>query len=161
MNLDLHNFYKYTGQIIKGSTIDLSSAKLIHPWSIVTFCLLLIERINETDKKLILPKDSDAKYYLKIMHLETILTKLGYLEEARKLNEIDIRVEDSLNIQELQHSLYRDEFNARLGGFISMFQNFGLDQNEAQAATAVVGELGYRKLFGCCYDPLWKWTSCC
>lgn len=142
MNLDFNNFYKYINQVIKGSTIDLSNTKFIHPWSMVMLCLLLTERMNKTDKKLILPQDSYAKSYLKRMRLDKILVELGYLEEAKTLEAIDIPTKDNLNVQELQHCFYRDEFNARLNRFISMFENFGLDQNEAQRATSVVGELG-------------------
>lgn len=40
------------------------------------------------------------------------------------------------------HCLYRDEFNARLGRFITMFKTFGLNENDAQRATSLVGELG-------------------
>lgn len=93
-------------------------------------------------KKIILPQDSYAKSYLKRMRLDKILVELGYLEEATTLEAIDVPTRHNLNVQELQHCFYRDEFNARLDRFISMFENFGLDQNEAQRATSVVGELG-------------------
>lgn len=49
---------------------------------------------------------------------------------------------DNLNIQEIIHSRYRDEFSARLERFVSIFKNFGLEENDARLITAIVGELG-------------------
>lgn len=142
MNLDFKNFYKNINSIIKDSTIDLSEVEFVHPWSMVMICLLLIERISDPNKKLILPNKPESKTYLKRMHLDRILSELGYDEARDILTKIDVPERSSGNIHEIMHCLYRDEFNARLGRFIAMFRNFGLNENDAQRATALIGELG-------------------
>lgn len=142
MDLDFNNFYKYTSKIIKGSTIDLSKVKFLYPWSIVILCLFLIERMNDTDKKLILPQDADTKSYLKKMRFEKMLSELGYADEAETLDAVLAPTEPNLNIQELIHCFYRDDFNARLSRFLSIFRNFGLNEEDSSKATALVGELG-------------------
>jgi hypothetical protein len=142
MNLDLNNFYKHSTEIIRGSIIDLSDVEFIHPWSIVMICLLLIERTTMSDKKLILPTKQETKSYLKRTCFEKILNELGYTEETKTLNAMGITTHLNLNVQEITHCLYRDEFNARLGHFLSMFTNFGLNEDDAHRATALVGELG-------------------
>lgn len=142
MNLDFKNFYRNIDNIIKGSTIDLSKVKFIHPWSIVMICLLLIERIPDFNKKLILPNKTEAKSYLKRMRFDKILFELGYGEAKEILDVIEVPERNNNNIHEVMHCFYRDEFNARLGRFITMFKNFGLNEEDAQRATALVGELG-------------------
>lgn len=142
MNLDFKNFYKNISDIIKGSIVDLSKVEFIHPWSIVMICLLLIERIPDSNKKLILPNKDETKTYLKRMHFDKILSELGYNEAKEALDGLDIPERNNSNIHEVMHCFYRDEFNARLGRFITMFKNFGLNGEDAQRATALVGELG-------------------
>ncbi len=142
MDLDFANFYKYKNQIIKGSTIDLSKVKFLYPWSIVMLCLFLIERMDDVNKKLLLPHDTDTKSYLKKMRFEKMLNELGYIDDAKTLDRVLAPTEPNLNIQELVHCFYRDDFNARLGRFLSMFRNFGLNEDDSSKATALVGELG-------------------
>lgn len=142
MNLDFKNFYKDINSIIKGSTIDLSEVEFVHPWSMVMICLLLIERISDPNKKLILPNKVETKTYLKRMHFDKILSELGYNEAGDVLTRVDVPERNNSNIHEIMHCLYRDEFNARLGHFITMFKTFGLNENDAQRATALIGELG-------------------
>lgn len=142
MNLDFKNFYKNINSLIKGSTIDLSEVEFAHPWSMVMICLLLIERISDPNKKLILPNKPEPKTYLKRMHFDKILFELGYNEARDILTRVDVPERNNTNIHEIMHCLYRDEFNARLGRFISMFKTFGLNESDAQRATALVGELG-------------------
>ena len=48
-----------------------------------------------------------------------------------------------MNVYEITHSLYRDDFNARLTKIRSMFKNFGMsDEDDVNRATVLVGELG-------------------
>lgn len=142
MDLDFKNFYKDFNQIVKNGTIDLTKVEFVHPWSIVTICLLLVERMSLVDKKLLLPKKPETRSYLKRICLEKILEELGYQTAKKILDSISIPVRKNLNVQELLHCRYRDEFNARLEYFISMFRNFGLKSDDAYRATALVGELG-------------------
>lgn len=142
MNLDFKNFYKNINSIIKDSTIDLSEVEFIHPWSMVMICLLLIERVSDPNKKLILPNKAETKTYFKRMRLDKILSELGYNEAKDILDRIDVPERDNSNIHEIIHCFYRDEFDARLGRFIKMFNNFGLSENDSRLATSVVGELG-------------------
>ena len=141
MNLDFNNLYKNIDKIIKGSIIDLSEVELVHPWSMVLICLLLIERMPDQNKRLILPNNPKTKAYLKNIGFDKILSELNY-NEFEELDNVQIPEEDNKNIQELMHCFYRDEFNARLSYFIEMFKDFGLTESDAQRATALVGELG-------------------
>lgn len=142
MNLDFNNFYKNINKIIKDSTIDLSQIAFIHPWSVVMIVLLLIEHMEKTDKKIILPDKAETKTYLKRICFERLLGELGYDVAYEQLCSFSVSKSDNLNLQEIIHCYYRDEFNARLTRFISMFQHFGLSPSDSQRATAVVGELG-------------------
>lgn len=78
MNLDFNNLYKNISKIIKGSTIDLSDVVFVHPWSMVMICLLLIEKMPDQDKKLILPSKTETKAYLKRMRFDKILSEPKY-----------------------------------------------------------------------------------
>ncbi len=142
MNLDFNNFYKNIDKIVKGSTIDLSKVEFVHPWSMVMICLLLIERKSDSNKKLILPSETETNTYLKRMRFDKILSELGYHEAKEGLDKVQVPGRNNINIHEVMHCYYRDEFNARLGRFITMFKNFGLNESDAQRATALVGELG-------------------
>lgn len=142
MNLDFANLYKNVNKIIKNATIDLSDVEFIHPWSIVIICLLLVERISDPNKKIILPNKPETKSYLRRMSFDKILLELGYENEKKILDSIKMPLKDDPNIQELLHCSYRDEFNARLGRFIEIFKDFCLTESDAQRATALVGELG-------------------
>ncbi len=142
MNLDFNNFYKNVSKIIKGSVIDLSEVEFVHPWSMVMICLLLIERKSDPNKKLILPSKTETNVYFKRMHFDKILAELGYDEAKEGLDRVQVPERNNINIHEVMHCYYRDEFNARLSRFITMFMNFGLSESDAQRATALVGELG-------------------
>jgi anti-sigma regulatory factor (Ser/Thr protein kinase) len=142
MNLDFKNFYKNINNIVKDDIIDLSRIEFVHPWSIVMICLLLIERKDKPDKKLLLPKKAETNTYLKRMHFDKILSGIGYDEAKEVLDKVRVPERDNKNIHEILHCYYRDEFNARLGRFIAIFRNFGLSESDAQRATALVGELG-------------------
>src|SRR5205085_2651870 len=91
---------------------------------------------------LILPSKAETKYYLKRMRFDKILSELGYDEAKEALDKVQVPERNNINIHEVMHCYYRDEFNARLGRFITMFTNFGLSESDAQRATALVGELG-------------------
>lgn len=142
MNLDFTNFYKSLSKIIKGSVIDLSEVEFVHPWPMVIICLLLIERKSDPNKKLILPSKTEAKAYLKRMSFDKILSELDYHEAKEILDKVQVPERNNIDIHEMMHCSYRDEFNARLSRFIAMFKNFGLNESDAQRATALVGELG-------------------
>lgn len=133
--------HKNLNEIIKGSVIDLSVLDFLYPWDMVMVSLLLIEKKDLPDKKVILPKNIDILKYLKRMHLPEILKELGY-RESEDFGSIEVSEQYNLNVQELLHCKYRDEFDARLGHFLKMFLNFGMDINDAKLATAIVGELG-------------------
>lgn len=129
-------------QIVKNGEIDLSEVKFMDPWTADLLCLLLIERHTANNKKLILPKSRDLLNYLKRMHLCKILRELGYREEFESLDKVQMPENYNLNIQEILHCEYRDEFDGKLERFMEMFKNFGLNDDDARLATALVGELG-------------------
>jgi len=142
MELTRTSIYNYLPNIINGPIIDLSECGFIHPWALVLITLLLVDRHNNNDKKLIFPNDTDALSYLKRVHFGEVLEKLNYLEESYFLKNIEINEIDNLNLQELTHCSFRDEFNARLERFVKIFINFGLSENQARLVVALIGELG-------------------
>ncbi|MEK7459646.1 MAG: hypothetical protein AAB636_01105 [Patescibacteria group bacterium] len=105
-------------------------------------CLLLIERQSLADKKVILPKQENLLRYLKRMHLGEILGELGYTEAFEILKQITVPESENLNVQEIVHCRYNDEFSSRLGRFERMFKNFGLNEEDTKRALVIVGELG-------------------
>jgi len=142
MQLRFDTIYKNIDNIIKGSTIDLSDVDFIHPWPLVIICLLMVERHKNPDKELILPKNPDVLDYLKRIHFCDMLRELGYDKEFNSLNKIVKPESYNLNVQEIMHCNISDEFNARLGHINLMFQNFGLNKDQANFATNIVAELG-------------------
>ncbi|PIR91986.1 hypothetical protein COU01_04130 [Candidatus Falkowbacteria bacterium CG10_big_fil_rev_8_21_14_0_10_44_15] len=142
MTLDFNTTYNNLNEIIKGAVIDLSDVEFIHPWALVMICLLLVERCEMRDRKLILPKNQDLLCSLKRMHFCNILSELKYDEEVKFLNQLTMPEQDNLNIHEILHCRYSDEFSGRLGHFYNMFKNFGLSRDDANLATNIVAELG-------------------
>ncbi|MEI8175083.1 MAG: hypothetical protein WCG28_03990 [bacterium] len=142
MEEDVEKFYKGIGIIAQNSTIDLSNVDFMHPWDIGEICLMLIERQSLPDKKLILPKNKNLLSYLKRIHFDQFLNELGYKESAQVLSAINSPELENLNLQEITHCRYVDEFSGRLGHFERMFKNFGLNDEDAKRALVIVGELG-------------------
>jgi len=129
-------------QVVKNGAVDLSEVDFLDPWTMVLICLLLIERHSLPDKKIILPKNEELLKYLKRMHFNHMLVELGYNAEAEILESVQIPEKYNMNIQEILHCSTRDQFDGRLGRFVSMFQHFGMNENEAKRATSLIGELG-------------------
>lgn len=142
MELGFRDFYKIANKIIQGPVVDLSEIGFVYPWGIIMVCLSLAERKNLQDKRIILPKKEEILLYLKRVRFDSILEELNYLEAASSLRKIEIPEKRNLNVQEIIHCQYRDGFNAYLEHFIRMFINFGLNDDNAKLATAVLGELG-------------------
>jgi hypothetical protein len=142
MEEDIDKFYKSLDIIVSKSTIDLSNVDFMRPWDIGEICLLLIERQSAPDKKLILPKNQDVLMHLKRMHFERFLLELGYFESAKVLGAIRMDEQENLDLQEITHCRYVDEFSGRLGHFEKTFKNFGLNDEDAKRALVIVGELG-------------------
>ncbi len=142
MNFLFENANTVIDQIVKDGEIDLSEVGFMDPWTTDLLCLLLIERHTANNKKLILPKNSELLKYLKRMHFCEILSELGYKEELELLNKVQIPENYNLNIQEISHCEYRDEFDGKLERFMEMFKNFGLNEYDSRLATSLVGELG-------------------
>lgn len=134
--------YKHIDTIVRGNEIDLSECEFIHPWCLVLICLLLVERHTLPDKKLILPKSKDVLKYLKRAHFGDTLKELEYNDGSDDLDKFAPNEKDNLGIFELKHCINSDDFNARLDRLLKVFGNFGLDENQARLAVALVGELG-------------------
>lgn len=142
MDFLFENTNKVIDLIVKDGEIDLSKVRFMDPWTIDLICLLMIERHTLKNKKIILPENGELLKYLKRMHFCDILSELRYEEEFKFLNKVQISEKFNLNIQEILHCKYRDEFDGRLGRFVMMFKNFGLNEYDARLATTLIGELG-------------------
>lgn len=143
MNFTFSKIYENIEKIIKGSIIDLSEMTFCDPWSIGMLCLLAIKNKNELNKALILPKSEDIKRYLKRMHFDSFIKEINYGPSIFELEKLNITELNNMNICEITHSLYRDDFNARLEKIRMMFKNFGMiDEDDLNKATVLVAELG-------------------
>lgn len=114
----------------------------IDPWSIGLVALKAIEFKVAEKRKVIWPSNLKVLAYLKRMHLPNILQEIGYQNQPTS-PFLSANEDESPNLQELFHSLFRDNFQARLSSKIKvMFQTFGLNEEDQSVATALVGELG-------------------
>ncbi len=143
MDITFYNIYEKSSEIFNGHTINLKKCGWCDPWTMGLVCLKAIEYKDSPDKKLILPDDQDVVAYLKRMHLDWFLEELTYHEFLKLLAEKAIVERENLNIHEIMHCQFRDDFGARLSSRIRMmFRNFGMNADDESRATALVGELG-------------------
>lgn len=142
MKLTFSKIYSDWNNIFKESQIDLDNIAFTDPWGMAILCLKSIELVSTNNKQIIFPKDKDVLYYLKRVHFDEFLKDIGLTEAANQLNKINMPEKDNLNVYEIYHSDTRDEFGARLTRCLRMFENFGLNTEQAQFATAIIGELG-------------------
>ncbi|MDO8470488.1 MAG: hypothetical protein Q7S63_00745 [bacterium] len=142
MDEHVERFFTDISKIKKGHILDLSLTDIMYPWAIGEIYLLLIESQSFVDKDIILPKNSRTLDYLKKMRFDKILEELGYKEALREFQGIPTLPQANLDIQEIVHCKYNDEFSARLGHFEKMFRNFGLNEEDAKRASVIIGELG-------------------
>jgi len=142
MDLLHTNIKKNINTVLTGNKIDISNVGFIDPWSTVIMCLLSIERSKCPDRELVLPVDLDILHYLKRIHMDEFLKSIGYESQISALLDLKMPEYFNLNVCELKHCEYRDEFTARLDYFLKMFENFGLNNDDANRMTSLVGELG-------------------
>lgn len=143
MDLVYPVIYDNLEKFIKGSVINLKEVTFCDPWSMGVVCLLAIERRSSPDNGLILPVSEDFRRYLKRMRFDSFMREIGYGTFVGELESMDVPERENLNVCEITHSLYRDDFNARLTKVKIMFKNFGMnDMDDINRATVLVGELG-------------------
>lgn len=136
MDLHFETVYENLSTVVREGIIDLSATKSFDPWTIGILSLLAIERKDKAEKGVVLPNDPSAKTYLRETNFIDFVGKLGY-------NDFAIERLGDPNIQGIVHSLFRDDFNARLSGIRSVFQAFGMsNEDDVNRATVLVGELG-------------------
>jgi len=143
IDLEFPGLYKNYDKLFTGSVIDLSEVSFFDPLSIGYICLKVIEMNSKKNLKIILPKNRDAKSYLRRAHFNNFLKDIGvdtsYLDPDF-MSEVVER--DNLNVYELSYCPTSDVFKARLPRLLKMLQNFGMNEDNAGLATALVGELG-------------------
>lgn len=143
MDLKFSDIYDNLDKFIKEPVIDLAEITFCEPWFIGMVCLLAIEYKNNPEKNLILPTSEDFKRYLKRMHFNNFMKEISYEKFVNGLEYINMSERENMNVYEITHSFYRDDFNARLEKIRLMFKNFGMDnQDDINRATVLVGELG-------------------
>lgn len=143
MAITFNNVYDKHAEIFGDYTINLKNLDWCDPWVIGLVCLKAIEYKNNPEKKLILPEDKSIVSYLKRMHLDKFLEELTYSEFLRPFVEIEMNERENMNVHEIMHCEFRDDFGARLSSRIRMmFRNFGMNTDDESRATALVGELG-------------------
>lgn len=142
MELKYQNFYKNIDKILDNAVINLSEVSFMDPWAIAWISLKLIEIYKLEGTDIILPINSDLLCYLKRIHFADFLNELNYRKTAEKLNNLAMNENVNMNVQELLHCNYRDEFDGRLSKILQMFRNFGLNSDDASLAATLVGELG-------------------
>lgn len=143
MVLKFETIYANPAAVFRDGVINLTDVTFFDPWSIGMVCLKAVEYNDHPNKQLVLPGNADALAYLKVMHFAKLMNELSYSSFLDKLNSLKVNERENSNICEIIHCNFRDEFNARLSSKIrAMFKNFGMDDNEEQLATSLVGELG-------------------
>src|SRR3989344_5323579 len=143
MDFTFETSYKNFNSVFHDGEIDLSNIDFFSPWGIGLVCLKAVENMDRADKALKLPRKSDTLTYIKRMHFAVIMQELTYAPFLDKLNGLEIQEHDNPNVHEIMHCSFRDEFAARLESKIRLiFKAFGLNDNDEQKATALVGELG-------------------
>lgn len=143
MDLTFNCIYEKSDKIFPAHTINLKSCTWFDPWVIGLACLKAIEYKNCSDKNLVLPTKDDILSCLKRMHFDTLLKELTYNSFIEPLKRREINEKETPNVHEILHCEFRDAFEARLSSKIRiMFKNFGLDADDEERATSLVGELG-------------------
>ncbi|MDP2909757.1 MAG: hypothetical protein Q8N69_01655 [bacterium] len=143
MDITFDNIYQNYINIFGKHNIDISNLEWCDPWVIGLVCLKAIEYKDKVDKSIELPKDKKILSYIKRMRLNVLLEELTYKQFLAPFNEIEINERENLNIQEILHCEFRDNFDARLSSRIkNMFTKIGMNEKEGSMATALVGELG-------------------
>jgi len=140
--LIFENFDQKIEEMVHGAVIDFSHVTFLDPWAIATVGLLLAEHHNDAGKRFILPQDKDVLGYLCRLHFNELLSELGYIEEGESLRVNYGGEKENMNLHEMIHCRTKDELEGRLHRFIRIFENFGMDSNDARTMTAIVGELG-------------------
>jgi hypothetical protein len=136
MDLTFDAIYENLDKIVTGATIDLSAVTSLDPWAIGLLCLLAVERRYEPQKHLLLPDKTETADYLNKVGFLAFLEKISYGKFPRE-------PASDCNVQEITHSLFRDDFNARLPQIKLMFRIFGIGgMDDVNRATVLVGELG-------------------
>ncbi len=142
MDLHLKSYYQNRDDIYEENRINLSKVKFIYPWALASICISLIERSAREDIEIIFPEKTQVCEYLKRMHFDEFLERIGVVSAAQELRSYQVNERRNLNVQEILLCPRRDYFEANLEHFTNMFQNFGLSERDAPIATAIVGELG-------------------
>jgi len=143
MDPHIEFLYQHISEWIPAGTVNFSHFTFMHPWDIGLVSLAIVKHQAEKgDGNIVLPENTDLRAYLKRMHLGSLLHELGCTSAADLLGAIQLTEHTTMNIQEILHCRYIDEFSARLGHFEKMFRNFGLDEEDAKRAVVIVGELG-------------------
>lgn len=143
MKETFETIYSSWDSVFSGNTIDLSEATFLDPWVTGLVCLKAVENMNKPDKKVLLPQSPDVFSYMKRMHLDEVMSNLSYAKDVEKMLATPLNERENLNVCEIAQSAFRDEFSARLSSRIRlMFRNFGMNEQDEQRATALVGELG-------------------
>lgn len=143
MDLTFHTAYKKFGDIFHNGIINLDGVNFFSPWGMGLVCLKAIENMNKEDKNLILPNNIETLSYIKRVHFDKFMSEISYNSFLTGLDNIKINERENLNIHEIMHCSFRDEFAARLQSKIrAMFLSFGLNNNDEQKITGLVAELG-------------------
>lgn len=143
MDLTFDTIYKNLDKVFRNHTIDLEDITFCDPWGIGMVCLKAVENANKADKGLILSNKAEISSYAKRMHFSKFMKELTYSKFLEHLDSISVNERENLNIHEIMHCSFRDEFAGRLSSKIRlMFQNFGMSNDDEQRVTSLVGELG-------------------
>lgn len=143
MNLNFDTIYQNLPDIFKNGVIDLEEVDFFDPWAIGVVWLKAIENKDSHNKNLIPPKNPNTGRHLKRICLDKIIQELTYSSFSGQFDDVNLNEQDDSNIHEILYCRFRDQFNARLeSGIRMMFKDFGMNENDEQKVTALVGELG-------------------
>jgi hypothetical protein len=136
------NFETAYPNIFRGSTIDWSQMTFLDPWAIAEMVLFAAQHHNDPGAKFLLPENDDILSYLSRIHLYEFLNEAGYEDSATLLKNRLGGERENHNLHEIVHCKTQDVFDGRLGRFVEIFKNFGMNEYQSRLMTAIVGELG-------------------
>jgi hypothetical protein len=143
MDLTFDTIYKNLDKVFNNHKINLKDVTFCDSWAVGMVCLKAIENMGEADKELIVPDSESILSYSKRMHFDVFMEGLTYKEFLEDYKKVVFTERENLNIHEIMHCSFRDELAGRLSSKIRlMFRDFGMNKEEEQRVTALVGELG-------------------
>ncbi|MBD3366044.1 hypothetical protein GF360_01735 [candidate division WWE3 bacterium] len=128
---DILNAYTDFETLQRQNKITLN-VKTPNVWKVTLLLHILLDE-RKTPKSLVVPEGKSTSKLITSLEID----KLIRCEFASRYSQ-----EKDRNFQKVSHCPTSDVFNARLGNFYQIYQNWGIKKDDASRITALLGELG-------------------